>query len=420
MSAAPMQVRRRKVFYIPGYDPFPARRYRELYRTEGAKQAEISGYGLHVEAAAGDGPYGWHASGLIDDTRVTADFEVLLWSDIVRGSMSNSIPATYWQLIRTSWIYIASGTLRRLAVLPKGPLAAALYPIGVLILQLFAALLIAHLVGWVFGTLFTGVVLWAFGDGALLRWGASVLYWAPFFVIAVLVLRWFKSQDRRIYAYYLMHDFAFSAGHNGASPPALQTRMDAFRAQIAASLRADYDEILVVGHSSGAHLAVSILADILRETPDRPARPALSFLTLGHVVPMVSFLPDAWQLRADLQFLSERDDIVWVDVTAQGDGCAFALCDPVGVSGVATRDKQWPLVFSAQFSRTLSDARWKELRRKYFRLHFQYLCAFDRPLDYDYFQITAGPLTLGTRYANRAPSPSRIDVAVSKYTSVAP
>ncbi len=418
---APLQtVRRRKVFYIPGYDPFPARRYRELYRTEGTKQAEISGYGLNVEAAAQDGPYGWHASGLIDDTRVTADFEVLLWSDIVRDSMSNSIPATYWQLIRTSWIYIASGTLRRLAVLPKGPLAAALYPIGVLILQLLAALLLAHLVGWGLSTLFSTAILWTLGPGAILNWGAALLYWTPLFVIVVLVLRWFQSQDRRIYAYYLMHDYAFSAGLKGATPPALQTRMDAFRGTIATALLQDYDEVLVVGHSSGAHLAVSILADILRDKPDLPARPALSFLSIGHVIPMVSFLPNAWELRRDLQFLSEQDEIVWIDVTAQGDGCCFPLCDPVGVSGVATRDKQWPVVFSAQFSRTMAPERWKAQRRQYFKLHFQYLCAFENPADYDYFQITAGPLTLGQRYATRAPSPSRIDVSVSKYTNTAP
>ena len=29
---------RRRVFYIPGYDPFHPRRYRELYRKEGADQ----------------------------------------------------------------------------------------------------------------------------------------------------------------------------------------------------------------------------------------------------------------------------------------------------------------------------------------------------------------------------------------------
>jgi len=420
MSAAPTTVRCRKVFYIPGYDPFPARRYRELYRKEGAKQAEISGYGLSVQASDTDESFGWHVSALIAESRVHADIEVLRWSDIVRDSMSASIPATYWQLVRTSWIYIGSGTLRRLAALPKGPLVAALYPIGVLLLQLLAALLTAHLVGWGLSTVFSAAVLWATGDGTGVEWGASLLYWGPFFVIVVLLLRWFKSLDRRVFAYYLMNDFAFSASHRGATPPALQTRLDAFRTVVDQALSQEYDEVLVVGHSSGAHLAVSILADLLRDAPDRPARPALAFLSIGHVIPMVSFLPDAHKLRADLQFLSELDEIVWVDVTAPGDGCAFALCDPVSVSGVATRDKQWPLVFSAQFSRSLSPELWQEIKRKFFRLHFQYLCAFDQPLDYDYFQITAGPMTLGTRYAHRAPSPSRIDVPVSKYASTAP
>ncbi|MCL3882463.1 hypothetical protein [Marivita sp. GX14005] len=420
MPARPATVRRRKVFYIPGYDPFPPRRYRELYRREGAQQAEISGYALNVTAGEGGGRFGWHASALIEDMRIEAEFEVLIWSDIVRGSMSSSIPATYAQLLRTAWRYIGSGALRRLAVLPKGPLIAALYPIGVLILQLCLALLAAHLLGWALSTAWRAAVLWAFGKGAILNGGAALLYWGPFFVVALLVLRWFKRQDNRIYAYYLMHDYAFSASRNGATPSELQDRMDDFRASIAAALQEDVDEVLIVGHSSGAHLAVSILADLLRAQPDLPARPALSFLSLGQVIPMVSFLPEAHQLRADLRFLSERDEIVWIDVTAPGDGCAFALCDPVGVSGVATRDKQWPLVFSAQFSRSLSPERWSALRRKFFRLHFQYLCAFDRPLDYDYFQITAGPMTLGQRYANRPPSRSRIDVAVSKYTSVAP
>ena len=106
-------------------------------------------------------------------------------------------------------------------------------------------------------------------------------------------------------------------------------------------------------------------------------------------------------------------------MTAPGDGCAFALCDPVAVSGVEPKDKKWPLVFSASFTQTLSPERWKELRWKFFRLHFQYLCAFDRPKDYDYFQITAGPVSLQDRYADRPPSRSRIDIAVSSHTSMA-
>ena len=110
-------------------------------------------------------------------------------------------------------------------------------------------------------------------------------------------------------------------------------------------------------------------------------------------------------------------------MTAPGDGCAFALCDPVAVSGVQPPGARWPLVVSAAFTQTLRPETWAALQRRYFRLHFQYLCAFDNlsgeASDYDYFRITAGPLTLGERFAGRAPSKSRIDVPASKYTSVA-
>ena len=77
----------------------------------------------------------------------------------------------------------------------------------------------------------------------------------------------------------------------------------------------------------------------------------------------------------------------------------------MAVTGVAPEGKRWPLVISAAFSQTFSPERWRAMRYRWFRLHFQYLCAFDRPGDYDYFQITAGPVLLADRYATRAPSP---------------
>ena len=141
MTAERQEVRTRRVFYIPGYDPIHPRRYRELYRKEGAAQAEISGYDLSLAPKTTSGPYGWQATGHMDGTEVTAEIEVLVWSDIVRTSMSSSIPATYAQLVRTAWTYIASGALRRLMLLRKGPVIAALYPVGFLLVQALVALL---------------------------------------------------------------------------------------------------------------------------------------------------------------------------------------------------------------------------------------------------------------------------------------
>ncbi|MFT4706297.1 MAG: hypothetical protein ACJAWC_001008 [Yoonia sp.] len=406
----PIQVRKRRVFYIPGYDPIHPRRYRELYRTESVKQADISGYSIAQTPKTASGPYGWHVAATIDGAKVTADVDVLLWSDIVRDSMNTSVPATYWQLVRTTWTYITTGTLRRLMWMRKGPVIAALYPVGMLLLQLLLAI--------VLGTTLTGL-----GKSILMPYLGTFGHMISLIAGLVLfgaVLDWFRKKDNRFFVYYLMHDYAFSARWRGANPPALEDRMAEFATTIADAMADDVDEVLIVGHSSGAHLAVSILADLFRAGRVPRDGPSIGFLSLGQVVPMMSFLPKAYKLRADLAYLSVQDGITWIDVTAPGDGCAFALCDPVAVSCEVIDDKKWPLVISAAFTQSLQPETWNALRWRFFRLHFQYLCAFDRPKDYDYFQITAGPVTLADRYRDRAPSRSRIDVTASKYTSTAP
>ena len=410
MSSVPDKtVRHRHVFYIPGYDPIHPRRYRELYRKEGAEQAEISGYEITLSPGQGGARFGWHVGGRIDGTQVSADFDVLVWSDIVRDSMDQGIGATYLQLIRTAWTYIASGALARLMRLRKGPVIAALYPVVFLLVQLVLAIVAGAVLVWAGKTLLIPV-LGLLGHMIALAVGLAAAY---------ALLLWFKAKDNKLFAYYLMHDYAYSAASKGANPPELEARMAEFTDEIAEALTQESDEVLVVGHSSGAHLGVSILADLLRQGRVPENGPALSFLTLGQVVPMVSFLPEAHRLRADLDYLSQRNELTWVDVTAPGDGCAFALCDPVSVSIDPPADKRWPLVISAAFTQTLSPERWKALKRRFFRLHFQYMCAFDRPGDYDYFQITAGPQTLGARFKGRAASPSRIEATVNKFTGMA-
>ena len=393
-------VRTRRVFYIPGYDPFHPRRYRELYRKESAAQGAISGYQLSLSPKTTEGPYGWHVDSQIDGVETQTDFEVLVWSDIVRGSMEQGIIATYGLLVRTAWTYISTGALFRLMRLRKGPVIAALYPVLFLLVQLLVALLAGY-------GLYRAL-------GLVLPWWAALVG----FAVVPALLHWFKARDNKFFAYYLMHDYAYSASTKGSNPPELEARMAEFATQIGEALQSDVDEVLVVGHSSGAHLAVSVISDILRGGSMVKDGPSLSFLSLGQVVPMVSFLPSANRLRGDLHFLSQQENLFWLDVTAPGDGCAFALCDPIHVTGVAPEVKRWPLVISAAFTQTLSPARWKELRWRFFRLHFQYLCAFDRPGDYDYFQITAGPKRLSDRFEGRAPSKSRIETPVNRFTEM--
>ncbi len=391
---APRPVTRRRVFFIPGYDPIRPRRYRELYRKEGARQAGISRYELTVQGQpAVDGLYRWRTQASIDGQNTETEIFFCEWNDIVRASMDRTILSSYWLMLRTFWAYLRSGALLALIRLRPAPMLAALYPVVLLLAQLALAVVVFRL----------AVVLLPPGIGVLAGAGAFAL-----------TLWLFRRYDRYIFAYYLLHDYAFAAENNGQTPAALRDRQRLFAHHITKALSEDVDEVLVIGHSSGAHMGVEVMADVLRMLPDRP-KPHLAFLTLGSVIPMVSFLPGATRLRGDLRRLSLSDRITWIDVSAPGDGACFALCDPVCVSGVAPEGaaKRGPKVLSAAFSQTMDPASSRATRWKFFQRHIQYLCAFERPDWYDYFAITAGPVSLHDRYAARGASQSRIETPLA-------
>ena len=395
------RVRHRRVFYVPGYDPVPARKYREIYRREAARQAAVSG---HLVAVRGfPGQPAWEARATIGGADVTMRAEVLVWSDIVRASMDRGILATYALTARTAWVYIGSGALGAMARLRRGPVIAGLYPLAMLTGQALAAAGAAALAGW-------AVALW------LPVWAG----WLAGAGVLALALIGFRALDHRLFAYYLMQDYAFAAARGGACPADLADRIAAFANRIGDALDDGADEVLVIGHSSGAHVAAMAVAALLRSGRAGADGPPLALLTLGHVVPMASFLPRAAELRRDLAQLAVADRLTWVDVTAPADGACFALCDPVAVSGVAPPGKRWPLVISAAFSDTLTPATWARLRRRFHRLHFQYLHATERPAAWDYFAITAGPLTLADRFGGIPPSPRRIETPVSPHRNIAP
>ena len=383
-------VKRRHVYYIPGYDPFPPRRYRELYRCESTDQAHISSYKIMQRPRKTEGPYGWIVTSEVGGLTTESEVTILEWSDIVKDSMQAGIFATYVLLVKTAWVYLSTGVLFRLFRLRAGPGIAAMYPVVMLLGQLLTAMAAAGLVGWGLSALMPAWLAYLLGLGVI----------PP-------ILQGFRKIDGRFFVHYLLLDFAFTAKNRGRNPPELEARLDEFVTLIGTALSNEsLDEVLVVGHSSGVHLGVTVLARLIR-AGHAGQKGKLAFLSLGHAVPMQSYLPEAQELREDLRYLSQRDELFWLDVTAPGDGCCYALCDPVSCSGAAPASgKRWPLMISAAFTQSLTPQTYRKYKRRYFRLHFQYLCAFDAPKDYDYFLITAGPLSLADRYRGRKPSAS--------------
>jgi len=187
-----------------------------------------------------------------------------------------------------------------------------------------------------------------------------------------------------------------------------EARVDEFAARVFADWsKNDCDELLIVGHSSGGSYAASVAARVIEMGASKGEGPHLSFLTLGQTIPMLSFLPGAQRLRDELRLLGKTEACDWIDVSSLADGACYALSDPVGVSGVAPpmKERRNPKVISATFWEAVSPEMKARLKGRWFRIHIQYLCAFDTPVDFDYFRITSGPIRLADRFRDRKESP---------------
>ena len=391
----PQDVVRRKVFYVSGFDPLGPRRYRELCRKEGPAQAAISGYQLSVAGMKRSeaGNYRWRAGYTSGSVRSEAEFEFLGWDDIVRHSIRPSLAHVYGLMFRTLWIYLSSGAIRAMLRLRSGPLVAGLVPAFLMIFYL----VYAALAGLAAGLVVAGPVGAPDWAAALAGAGAAFL--------AMRATRLFEEQ---MMIYFMVNDLAYSAKEGGRYPAPLSRRLDEFAEHIHAALASrDWDEVMVVGHSSGAQLAVSALSRCLQRHGLLDQTP-VSLLTLGQSIAMTSFLPRATELRADLARIADDPRVFWLDVTAPGDGACFALTDPAANCRAGGRPAEAlnPVVISAAFRQTMAPGELSQYRWRLLRMHFQYLCAFARPRDFDYFRITAGPQSLARRFAGRECSPS--------------
>ena len=169
------------------------------------------------------------------------------------------------------------------------------------------------------------------------------------------------------------------------------------------------DEILIVGHSVGATLAIGLLARLLERQPDLNGdrNPRISLLSLGHCLPLLSALSPAQALRDDLQRVA-NSAVDWLDITAPIDWAAFPGVDPVTAAGLPAVAAGWhPKLLSPRFHKLFSPEAYARLKRSRFQVHLQYLMASERPGAYDYFAITAGAQRLRDRFdaaATQAPA----------------
>jgi hypothetical protein len=387
------EVRRRCVFYVSGFDPKGASHYHALYKEQAALQAKVNGLEIDVgpRRKQASGNSAWELHAIDDGVEVDTWYEFLRWDDIVRAHWSRH----QWQLWRdtvaTSWFNLRCGALWKMFKLCWPPSVALTLPL---------VLVLAVLIGVPVPSAFAGaLVYWNTGSSLL-----ALLISAATAIALVLAAR---KLEARYSMYWIMRSYAFTRLQALGQVPALEERLDAMAARVAQRVtEARDDEVLVVGHSSGAIMAVAVMARALAQleasgTKARE-RPALSLLTLGQCIPMLGLVPQAERFRQELAYLamSTRLD-QWIDFSAPPDGSCFALTDPIAGCEVKVHNRppDRPKLLSPRFAQMFNAESYRDLKRDKFRMHFQYLMASQLAAEYDFFGITAGARRLADRWA---------------------
>jgi hypothetical protein len=380
LSAEPKQVATRRVHYISGFDPRGARFYHRLYREESAKQAPHMGARLEIgeRRRLNAQVSTWSIQGSWENLSVHTDYQFMSWDDLVRQHWDSSMwkvaakifPALFRSL---GWqgfcgVRAASRNAWRSAIFPFCYLVLLAGLISALVAAVGA---MAFQAGWI-----VGLVAQALATAGI---GALGLKFAD-----------------QIGVFWVARTFMFLAtwGH----PPHLvsldQRAKDMADHIVGQQQASPVDEVLIVGHSVGAMLAVSVVAHILEKSRTEPLPAGLQLLTLGECIPYLSLVPTAAAFRRELQKVASDSSIPWNDVTIPADPLCFFKVDPVAASRLTPSVPPKPNLLTARIFRMFSAKTYAKLRWNKLRIHFQYLMASELPNEYDYFLLTAGPIKI--------------------------
>ena len=396
----PNPIKRRLVLYCPGYDAIADRRYYRLMVAQFALLAAQFGIEREigpVEADEGVPSVRWSVAAGSAEWRTETSYEVLRWDDLIRRDLSRSWRMRgplFLAMIIASW---RDRFMTRLFRMDWHFAALLIYPLVALLGVLSAAIAAGY------------------GAACLIAHFLPLSSWMKALITSVLAAGLVRSVEpwlKKAYVYHVLDDWIFHWQDTLGRRPDFDARLQRFSRRLVAAARdAGVEEILIVGHSSGAIVAIETVARALRLDPELGRHgPSLALLTIGARVPISASWSSAQRLRGAIIRVATEPSLLWVEYQAPQDPFHAFRFDPV-------RDLQLdlgaharinPVIRSARFKQTLLPDTYRRLRFQFFRLHFQFLMANERPGECDYLMIACGPVALADRI--RDPEQAVIDV----------
>jgi hypothetical protein len=388
-----VRVLNRHIIYVQGYDPRGLAQYYRMFRTELRKFARLYQLGTTISRLQ-SAPDGETASWTIEtkgtDWQTRTAYDFLRWEDLIQRDLQWPIWRTVGLAMAIYWRLVFSGTIARFWRAHWRFATFISYPHFLLFNEAI----------WSLGAAFA---LWA-GLKALGMPGFLCITAAAAAFVAVLGAM-LKYSENQTYLLYLMSDTIFTWQFSHRQRPEWDQRIDRFArhlVNVAGSSAAE--EIVVVGHSSGSFLGAEILARALELDPDLGRHgPRIVLLTIGGNLPIVGFHAASGDFRDHLRQLAIEPSIDWIDCQSRKDVMNFHPFDPIAGHGIDVgASRRNPTIVPVRFRDIIKPENYNRFRWKFFRVHFQFVMANERPHPYDFFMIVCGPVPLRERMADPA------------------
>jgi len=385
-----VRVQNRHIIYVQGYDPRGLAQYYRMFRTELRKFGRLYDVATTVTRPknTGDGEIAsWSIETKADDWQTRTAYDFLRFEDFIQRDLAQPIWTTVFAAVWIYWRLIFRGTIARFARANWRFATFITYPH----LMLLAEALCAAGIAWLFqrGLNWIGVPSWF-----------SIPAAAALFV--ALLGTTLKYTEQKTYLLYLLCDTIWTWEFSHRGRPEWDQRIDRFAEHLCKVARSsNAEEIVLVGHSSGSFLAAEILARALKRDPALGRHgPRVVLLTLGGNYPIVGYHAAAQDFRDHLRALAVEPSVDWIDCQARKDVMNFFHFDPIAAHGIELGpDKRNPTVVMVRFREVIAAEHYNLFRWQFFRVHFQFVMANERPHPYDFFMIVCGPVPLRERMA---------------------
>lgn len=334
-------IKKRKFFYISGFDPRGFRYYREVL-----KKARHDFDGLYDTETIFASSKGQKNTLIIENNDVRCHYEFLAWDDIIRQYWIKNPLILAVRTFSAYLIYALNIRWSLVPALPRGPVITLFFPIVSLLffIAFFTSLFAAPL------TLFSVPFAWAIGLCAALP-------------IAAVICKKIKSL-------WLLYFFIFNAEIFTKNASLMDKHFEDFTDKIIKALQDDiYDEVICCAHSNGSILMIPLLERLIEKYPEIDFN-RFKILTLGQCIPLASYLRHAKEFQEKCEAV-KKYPFIWCDLSSPADGVCFALHNVF--KPYEGYEKTQMILKSPQFHKFYPAKAYRKMRQNKFKIHFAYL-----------------------------------------------